>query len=99
MQNGSMVCKMAGMQNNGPAPKTAPSVITFHSEQVVMNLRRLLRIVGFLLLASVVSLHSQTTPSDSGNAVATIKTKVRLVLVDVVVTNGKGEAVSGLHKD
>ena len=64
-----------------------------------MNLRRLLRIVGFLLLASVVSLHSQTTPSDSGNAVATIKTKVRLVLVDVVVTNGKGEAVSGLHKD
>ena len=52
-----------------------------------------------LLFSVVASLHSQTAPPDSGNAVATIKTKVRLVLVDVVVTNGKGEAVIGLHKD
>jgi VWFA-related protein len=56
---------------------------------------RFLLLIPFLL---AVSLHSQTAPSDSGNAVATIKTKVQLVVVDVVVTNGKGDAVTGLHK-
>ena len=63
-----------------------------------MDLRRPLRIVCLLMLVSVASLQSQTAPSNSANAVATIKTKVRLVLVDVVVTNGKGEAVSGLQQ-
>ncbi len=75
------------------------SVITFKFEQVVMDLRCCLRVLCLVVLVSVVSLQSQTAPSDSGNSVATLKTKVRLVLVDVVVTNGKGEAVSGLHKD
>lgn len=56
---------------------------------------RFLLLIPFLL---AVSLHSQTAPSDSGNAVATIKTKVQLVVVDVVVTNGKGEAVTGLRQ-
>ena len=52
-----------------------------------------------ILLLPVGSLDSQTAAPDSGNGVTTIKTKVRLVLVDVVVTNGRGEAVTGLHKE
>jgi len=56
------------------------------------------RVLGLLPLLSVLSLHSQTAP-DSSTPVASIKSSVRLVLVDVVVTNGKGEAVTGLHKD
>jgi VWFA-related protein len=52
-----------------------------------------------LLLSFVASLHSQTAAPDSANSAPTIKTKVRLVLVDVVVTNGKGDAVTGLHKE
>ena len=56
---------------------------------------RVLRLLPFLL---VFPLHSQTAAPDSGNTVATIKSKVRLVLVDVVVTNGKGDAVTGLQK-
>ena len=56
---------------------------------------RVLRLVPLLL---AFPLHSQTAAPDSGNAVATIKSKVRLVLVDVVVTNGKGDAVTGLQK-
>jgi VWFA-related protein len=57
------------------------------------------RFLGLVPLLLVFPLHSQNTAPDSGNAVTTIKSKVRLVLVDVVVTNGKGEAVTGLHKD
>jgi hypothetical protein len=52
-----------------------------------------------VLLLPVGSLHSQTPAPDAGNGVTTIKTRVRLVLVDVVVTNGRGEAVTGLHKE
>ncbi|MGA9980104.1 MAG: VWA domain-containing protein [Candidatus Sulfotelmatobacter sp.] len=52
-----------------------------------------------LLLSAVLPLYSQTASPDSGKAAATIKTNVRLVLVDVVVTNGKGDAVTGLHKE
>jgi VWFA-related protein len=51
------------------------------------------------LLSAAVSLSSQTAPSGSASPVTTIKTKVRLVLVDVVVTSGKGEAVTGLHQE
>jgi hypothetical protein len=47
----------------------------------------------------VVSLQSQTPVSDSGNAVTTVQAKVRVVLVDVVVTSGKGDSVTGLHKE
>ncbi len=52
----------------------------------------------FLLCSSVVSVYSQTAAPDARQAVPTLKAKARLVLVDVVVTNGKGEAVTGLHK-
>jgi VWFA-related protein len=51
-----------------------------------------------LLCSSVGSLHSQTAAPDATHAVPTIRAKARLVLVDVVVTNSKGEAVTGLHK-
>jgi VWFA-related protein len=65
-----------------------------------MYLRRSHLFLPLILLNLLVaSLHSQTATPDSGNTVATIKTKVRLVLVDVVVTNSRGEAVTGLHKD
>ena len=60
-----------------------------------------MRIVfGLVLLCSLaVSLDSQNPPSDSATPVTTIKTKVRRVLVDVVVTNDKGDAVTGMHKE
>ena len=52
-----------------------------------------------ILLSFVVTLlYSQTAAPDAGGAVTTIQSKVRLVLVDVVVTDGKGEPVTGLHK-
>ena len=63
-----------------------------------MHLGRPCRVLGLVPFLLVFPLHSQTAAPDSGNTVATIKSKVRLVLVDVVVTNGKGEAVTGLQK-
>jgi VWFA-related protein len=63
-----------------------------------MHLGRPCRVLGLVPLLLVFPLHSQTAAPDSGNTVATIKSKLRLVLVDVVVTNGKGEAVTGLQK-
>ena len=41
---------------------------------------------------------SQTVTPNNANPIPSIKTRVRLVLVDVVVTNNKGEPVPGLHK-
>ena len=41
---------------------------------------------------------SQTTGPNTQSPVATIKSKARLVLVDVVVTNDKGDPVPGLQK-
>ena len=54
----------------------------------------------FFLLA-VASVHAQNSSSqtNSSGQVPTIKTEVRVVLVDVVVTQGKGEPVTGLRKD
>jgi VWFA-related protein len=63
-----------------------------------MHLGRPCRVLGLVPFLLVFPLHSQTAAPDSGNTVATIKSKVRLVLVDVVVTNGKGDAVTGLQK-
>jgi VWFA-related protein len=57
--------------------------------------RYLLWIILLALLA--VSLYSQTAVHES-DAVTTIRTKFGIVLVDVVVTNGKGEPVAGLHQ-
>src|ERR1700685_1008444 len=55
----------------------------------------------WLVLFSLVAvpLESQTPVPDSRNAVTTVQAKVRVVLVDVVVTKGKGDAVTGLHKE
>lgn len=51
----------------------------------------------FVLLFLVSSLYSQTAPNPS-EPVSTFKAKVRVVLLDVVVTAGKDEAVPGLKK-
>jgi VWFA-related protein len=67
--------------------------------------RRMRHLLWPVLLLSVVvtlhplSLHPQTASPDAGKAVPAVKSKVRLVLVDVVVTNGNGDAVTGLHKE
>ena len=75
-------------------------MIRFRFEKAAMYLSCRRRFLCLILLLSVaVSLHSQTAAPDSGKAAATIKTQVGLVLVDVIVTNGKGEAVTGLHKE
>src|SRR5271165_5389794 len=52
----------------------------------------LVSLVGCLLL-------SQTPPPDVAAQQPAIKSEVRIVLVDVVVTQGKGETVGGLHKE
>jgi VWFA-related protein len=49
-------------------------------------------LLGCLLL-------SQTSPPDVASQQPIIKSEVRIVLVDVVVTQGKGETVGGLHKE
>ncbi len=56
-------------------------------------------IISLALLASSSTLvWSQTAPATSGDSTARLKTKARLVLVDVVVTNDKGDPVAGLQK-
>jgi VWFA-related protein len=42
---------------------------------------------------------SQTSAPNNTNPIPTLKARVRLVLVDVVVTNNKGEPVPGLKKE
>lgn len=50
-------------------------------------------------LSVVASLQAQTsTPGSTGN-VPIFQSKVLVVLVDVVVTSGKGEAIPGLHQE
>ena len=44
------------------------------------------------------SSQSQTAAPNNASSIPTLKTKVRLVLVDVVVTNNRGEPIPGLHK-
>jgi len=51
----------------------------------------------FILCASIPALpQAQTAPANGTNPLPTFKAKVREVVVDVVVTNGKGEPVPGL---
>jgi VWFA-related protein len=50
-----------------------------------------------LLLFLAVSLHSQNAATDS--SLPTFKSKVRIVLVDVTVTNSKGDPISDLRKE
>lgn len=65
----------------------------------ILAIGRCPRVLCLIPLLSVVMLHSQTAAPESGKPAVTIKTQARLVLVDVVVTNAKGEAVTDLHKD
>lgn len=51
------------------------------------------------LLSPVAPLFCQTTSPDSAPAHSTFQTNVRVVVVDIVVTNGKGEPVQGLRKE
>jgi hypothetical protein len=64
------------------------------------GVRNHLRLVLFLL--AICSLQAQTaqpsTPISAGQN-STIKSDVRIVLLDVVVTQGKGDTVGGLHKE
>lgn len=53
----------------------------------------------FIAQWSAAPLPSQSAPSDSTKPVVTIRTKVQRVMVDIVVTNDKGEAVTGLPKE
>lgn len=55
---------------------------------------------AFVLLACV-SVQAQNTASQANSSaqVPTIKSEANVVLVDVVVTQGKGEPVVGLHKE
>ncbi len=56
-------------------------------------------VLYFALLTSAVPLVCpQTATQTSSDSTATLKTKARLVLVDVVVTNDKGDPVTGLQK-
>src|SRR5450432_171796 len=75
--------------------KSYPSSVTLPEVSGMHSRRYLLWIILLALLA--VSLYSQTAVHES-DAVTTIRTKFGIVLVDVVVTNGKGEPVAGLHQ-
>ena len=61
-----------------------------------MHFRTLATILGLFVFFSA-PLNCQTSTSSSDVA-ATLKTKARLVLVDIVVTNDKGDPVPGLQK-
>src|ERR1700730_10329567 len=52
-----------------------------------------------LLLLAMSSIQAQAPQSQTPNSASTIKSEVPLVLVDVVITQGKGEPVVGLHRE
>ena len=52
----------------------------------------------FLVVSLALPLLAQNAAQDSDKAVPTIKTQVRRVLVDVVVTDAKGDAITGLKQ-
>lgn len=63
---------------------------------------RLVLFSGFLALCApniLVAQDSKEQPTSGGSAVATIRKNTRLVLVDVVVTDKKGNPVTGLQRD
>lgn len=58
------------------------------------------KVLLLVLCSSVAaSPQSQTSPSNSTGSVPTLRTRAQLVVVDVVVTNNKGEPVAGLKKE
>jgi len=52
----------------------------------------------FLVLCAPLATAAQGGAQNNKTPIPTLKSRVRLVLVDVVVTNSKGESVPGLHK-
>jgi VWFA-related protein len=64
-----------------------------------MRLRRSSFFSVVLPALFVAVLHSQTTSPDSSKPSSTFQTHVRVVLLDVVVTDSKGEPVKGLQKE
>ena len=57
------------------------------------------RCTAFILWASFVAWSQAAPPHNDANPATTLQTRVRLVVVDVVVTNSKGEPVPGLKKE
>jgi len=67
-----------------------------------MSLHHCRNVCPVFLLLAVASVQAQTSETQTANSnsqVPTIKTQARAVVVDVVVTQGKGEPVIGLHKE
>jgi VWFA-related protein len=62
-----------------------------------MKFCRYCLLLSFTLVVSFISLHSQEIQKD--DRIPVFQSKVRVVVVDVVVTNGKDKPVSGLIKD
>src|ERR1700722_14836033 len=72
----------------------------FWFKKAGMYLRRCRCFLYLIPLSFVFApVYSQTAASGPDNPVTTIKANVRMVLVDVVVTNGKGEPITGLRKE
>ncbi len=65
-------------------------------ELICMNLRRCLFLLAFCFACVAITIHSHAT---SEAPVTTIKSKVRVVLVDAVVTDDKGNPVHGLRSE
>lgn len=53
-------------------------------------------LVGLLLLLGIASLEFRTSSAQTTAATPTFKAEARIVLLDVVVTNGKGDSIPGL---
>ena len=64
---------------------------------MLLRQRWLICLVLPLFVVSV--LHSQNSAPGSTDVTTTLKTKTRLVVVDVVVTDRNDEPVAGLHKE
>jgi VWFA-related protein len=72
-------------------------MIAFRVESTVMRLRRCCLLL-FTLMFGIASIDAQTATPGSPSAVSPFQSKVSVVLVDVVVTNGKDEPVPSLDK-
>jgi VWFA-related protein len=64
-----------------------------------VRFRRYRMLIPVFLLLVVSSIQAQAPQSQTPNSASTIRSEVRLVLVDVVITQGKGEPVVGLHRE
>lgn len=58
-----------------------------------------LLVAGFLAVALLAPLQSQTAPQSAPSAAPTIKVETRVVLLDVVVTNHQGETIPALRRE